>query len=54
MLISVESSLALSDCNLGTVLGAIAVNVQDETRIVDVGDKAVLEEPVLVASILLK
>jgi hypothetical protein len=46
------SSLALANSDLSTVLGTITVNVKDQAGVIDVGNVAVFEEPVLVASIL--
>lgn len=52
MLVCIGGSLALANGNLGTILGTITINVQNETRVVDVGNEAVLVEPVLVMGIL--
>ena len=52
LLVSVVDRLALSDGDLGSVLGTIAINVQNQPRVVDVRNEAVLVEPVLVLGFL--
>jgi len=52
LLVCIGSGLAFANGNLGAILGTITINVQNETRVVDVGNETVLVEPVLVMGIL--
>jgi len=52
LLVGIGNGFALSNSNLGAILGAVTIDIQNESGVVDVGDKAIFVKPVLVAGLL--